>query len=197
MRHFIILYPFLNTKRTPMLPQFCFKIFLSFCCVVLFFSCNPKDRAEIEKSASAFDIKQGEASISQSNQNFMKAFETADSTGVANSYTTDAKIMAANIPAIIGRDEIKHFISTIMKTGMKDFQITTLKIWGDSSILAEEGTYKIDDSADVQIDTGKYIVLWKQESGNWKMFRDIWTTDLASDTSNKKTNEINVTNVKH
>ena len=36
------------------------------------FSCSQQDKMEIEKSASAFDIKQGEASVLQSNQNFIK-----------------------------------------------------------------------------------------------------------------------------
>ena len=164
-----------------MLPPFFYKFFFVLGCLVLLASCNPKDRIEIEKSASAFDIKQGEASIMQSNQNFMKAFKIEDSTEVSNSYTTDAKVMAANVPAIVGRQEIKHFISSLMKKGMKDFQITTLKIWGDSSILAEEGTYTLADSLNKQVDHGKYIVLWKQESGNWKMFRDIWTSDLPAE----------------
>lgn len=161
-----------------MLSLFNHKLFLFSICFVLLFSCNPNDKEEIEKSASAFDIEQGKASIIQSNKNFMKAFKAADSTGVSNSYTTDAKVMAANVPAVAGREDIKHFFSSIMKTGTKDFQIGTLKIWGDSSILAEEGTYILADNAGKQIDKGKYIVLWKQESGNWKMFRDIWTSDL-------------------
>ncbi len=161
------------------------KIYPVFSAIIFLFSCNQRDRLahdrlEIEKSASAFDIEQGKASISQSNLNFMKAFKAGDSTGVSNSYTSDAKIMAANKPSVLGREEIKHFISSIMKEGIKDFRLTTGNIWGDSSLLAEEGTYNISDSAGTQIDKGKYIVLWKPESGNWKMFRDIWTSDLPT-----------------
>ena len=151
---------------------------LFFYSLVLFFSCNPNDKIEIEKSASAFDIEQGKASIKQGNQNFMKAFKAADFTEVSNNYSTDAKIMTANMPAIVGRKEIKHFISDLMKSGMSDLQLSTVEIWGDSSILAEEGTYNLSDSTGTQIDKGKYVVLWKQESGNWKMLRDIWTSDL-------------------
>ncbi len=146
---------------------------------MLLYSCNPGDKAEIEKSASAFDMAQGKASILQGNQSFMKAFKAGDSTGVANNYTTDGKIMPANSPAIVGRDNIQHFISSIMSGGIKDFQLVSINIWGDSSILAEEGSYKIADSTDNQVDRGKYIVLWKKESGNWKMFRDIWTSDIS------------------
>ena len=142
------------------------------------YSCNENDKLDIERSAAAFDIKQGEASIKQSNQLFMKSFERGDSTEVSNCFATEAKLMVADMPAVEGRDNIKHFIAMAMNKGIKNFELETIKIWGDSSILAEEGSYKMLGSDDNQLDRGKYIVLWKQEAGNWKMFRDIWTSDL-------------------
>ena len=163
-----------------MLPGF-FIFFL-----ILFSSCSESDKRSIENSASAFDIKQAEASIAQSNRAFMKSFKAGDSAGVANCYSSDAKTMAAHMPAIKGRENITHFISESMMKGLRNFNLSTIKIWGDSSIVAEEGTYNVADSADKQMDKGKYIVLWKQEAGNWKMFRDIWNSDLPDSISVKE-----------
>lgn len=144
-------------------------------------SCNNvQDKIEIEKSASSFDIKQGEASIMQSNQNLMKAFQAGDSAGVANCFTTDAKLMCSNRPSIAGKENISHYFSNMMKNGIAAIDLKTIKISGDSSILAEEGTYLFYGSKKKQIDKGKYIVLWKMEAGNWKMHRDMWTSDLPS-----------------
>ena len=144
-------------------------------------SCNNvQDKIEIEKSASSFDIKQGEASIMQSNQNLMKAFKTDDSVGVANCFTTDAKLMCSNLPSIEGKENIRSYFSNMMRKGIATIDLKTIKILGDSSILAEEGTYLFSDSKKKQVDKGKYIVLWKQEAGNWKMYRDMWTSDLPS-----------------
>lgn len=148
--------------------------FLSF----LLFSCNEQDKLEIEQSASAFDIKQGEASILQSNQHFMKSFEVGDSVEVGDCYTTNAGLMAPHHPTIKGRKNIISFFSKTMGNGIFDFDLKTVKVWGDSSILVEEGTYQLSDKKKNQLDKGKYIVLWKQEAGNWKMYRDIWTSDL-------------------
>lgn len=153
-------------------------LLIVFSFMLMLSSCSEGDKLDIERSAAAFDIKQGEASIKQSNQLFMKSFEAGDSVAVSNCYTTDAKAMVANMPALEGRDNIKHFISMAMNKGVKNFELETTQIWGDSSILAEEGTYKMSGKNDKQHDKGKYIVLWKQEAGNWKMFRDIWTSDL-------------------
>ena len=145
---------------------------------VILFSCNENDKLDIEKSAAAFDIRQGEASIKRSNQNFMNAFEANDSVGVANCFTTDAKAMVPNMPSIKGRDNILHFISKRMDSGMVHVELNTIKIWGDSSILIEEGTYRASDSTENELDEGKYIVLWAMEAGNWKRYRDIWTSNL-------------------
>lgn len=161
------------------------------------FSCNENDKISIEKSASAFDIKQAEASIAQSNQNLMKSFKAGDSIGVASCYTTDAKTMAAHKPSVLGRNNIIHFIGGAMKRGVKRIDLSTIQIWGDSSIVAEEGTYALSDSGGKNIDNGKYIVLWKQEAGNWKMFRDMWTTDLPDSVLTKTLVVTNQTNVHH
>lgn len=151
--------------------------------LVLFFSfilyaCNQQDKIEIEKSASAFDIKQGEASVLQSNQHFMKAFKAGDSVEVGNCFTINAKAMATNQAPVNGRTDIIVFFAHIMKSGVATFDLNTVKIWGDSSILAEEGAYKLSDKDGNQVDKGEYIVLWKQEAGNWKRYRDIWTSSI-------------------
>ncbi|MGN6532992.1 MAG: YybH family protein [Ginsengibacter sp.] len=157
-------------------------IFLPFVLI----SCNEQDKLQIEKSASAFDIKQGEASVFQCNQRFMKAYNAGDSVEVSKCFTTDAKAMAPNQATVKGRENIIHFISTMMKSGVSDFDLKTIKIWGDSSILAEEGSYELSDSGGKQIDKGNYIALWKQEAGNWKMYRHIWTSNLPSSAINVK-----------
>lgn len=147
---------------------------------LILLACNPEDKIEIEKSASSFDIKQGEASIMQSNQTFMKAFQNDDSVGVANCFTTAAKLMCSNQPSIEGKGNIRHYFSEIMERGVAKIDLHTIQILGDSSILTEEGTYQFSDKKEQQTDKGKYIVLWKQEAGNWKMYRDMWTSDLPS-----------------
>lgn len=148
-------------------------IFLSSCI-------SQDDKQEIENAASAFDIKQGEASITQSNRRYMKAFKAADSVEVSNSFSKEAKLMIADTPAIEGRDEIMEYFASIMRKGIRSFDLKSKNIWGDSSILAEEGTYEMSDSNDRTVDKGKYIVLWKPEGGNWKMYRDTYTSDLKN-----------------
>jgi hypothetical protein len=44
-------------------------------------------------------------------------------------------------------------------------------------MIAEEGNYVIKGEADAVMEKGKYIVLWKNYDGAWKMFRDCFNSD--------------------
>ncbi len=155
-------------------------ILLIFATAIILVACDEQDKIAIEKSASVFDIEQGKASIQQSNLRFMNAFKDHDSVEVANCFTKNSVIMIDGFPSIEGRDAIKHFFSQVMANDVKKYDLATKNIWGDSSILVEEGIYKLTGKEKKEVGKGKYIVLWKQESGNWKMFRDIWARDFPS-----------------
>ena len=159
---------------------------------ILIFSCSQQDKMEIEKSASAFDIKQAEASILQSNQHFIKSYKANDSAEMAQSFTTNARLILANREPIEGRKDIGHYFSDLIASGSTTVKLTSANIWGDSSILVEEGSYSFLNSKGKQTDKGSYIALWQQESGNWKIYRDIWASSIP-----KSVIEIDSARIKH
>jgi len=46
--------------------------------------------------------------------------------------------------------------------------------------IIEIGRYTLYGANDAQMDAGKYIVIWKQENGDWKLHRDIWNTNTPA-----------------
>lgn len=173
-----------------------YKLFITtalFMSLVGFYSCSEQDKKEIIESASSFDIKQGEASILQANQRLMKSFKEKDSLKAVSCFAQDARIMIAGRPSIEGTPAIISYVSALMDSGINKLDLQTEKIWGDSSIIAEEGTYKMSHN-DSLMDKGKYIVLWKPEAGNWKIFRDMRSTNLPLATPTKiiKTSPVKV-----
>jgi len=143
---------------------------------ILLCSCSQQDKMEIEKSASAFDLKQGEASVLQSNRNFIKSYKAGDSAEISQSFTKKAKVMMANQAPVEGRNDIGKYFSGMINSGITDINLSTEKIWGDSSIIIEEGTFLLLNKKGDQADKGEYIALWQRESGNWKIYRDMWTS---------------------
>jgi ketosteroid isomerase-like protein len=53
------------------------------------------------------------------------------------------------------------------------------EIYGNEDLVVEEGTYNFPDGKGGSIDKGKFIAIWKQEDGKWKLYREIWNTDIT------------------
>ena len=153
-------------------------ILLLIASLFILISCSQRDKLEIENSASAFDITQGIASITQANKNFIKAYKARDTSQIVQDFTTNAKMMVCNQPMIDGRNNLAQFFATLMKDSVTDIKLNTSKISGDSTILVEEGFYQFLNKKGLQKDKGQYIALWKQQSGNWKIYHDILSSSI-------------------
>ena len=60
-----------------------------------------------------------------------------------------------------------------IKNSTRDLTFTTTDLTGDAGFLIETGTYEMKDDKKNVKDKGKYVVIWKQEGGQWKLYRDI------------------------
>lgn len=150
-----------------------------FVCTALL-GCGENDRLEIEKAANAFDIEQARASILQGNESFMKAFKNQDTLKLVQSYTSNGQLLPCGGPPIENKDSLMAFYGRLFGSGISTYHLQTIHIGGDSTLVAEEGTYIMEDEKGENMDEGKYIVLWKREAGNWKMYRNMWTSNFKT-----------------
>jgi len=139
-----------------------------------FTSCSDKKTNE-----QSFDLNAAKKTVDDGNQSLMDFLKKGDSTGFAALYCTDAKIMGPGGPAVVGRDAIKSMIGSMVQMGLTNMTLKTTDVWGSEALVGEEGTYTFASSDGKEVDHGKYIVLWKMEDGKWKLFRDIWNTDVT------------------
>ena len=160
-------------------------IYFLFCAaaVMMIASCGTNEPVAAVAAAPAFSLDSAKAIIEASNAVFMESFTKGDSAGVAGCYTKDAKLMPNGMPAITGTAAITGFVGATARMGFKNYTLATTDVWGNADLLGEEGTFALNDDKGNAIDKGKYIVLWKQEEGKWKMFRDIWTSDMPPPSS--------------
>jgi ketosteroid isomerase-like protein len=49
---------------------------------------------------------------------------------------------------------------------------------GDTALEVE--TYALIGEGGKTLDTGKYVVVWKRQGGQWKIHRDIWNTNAPA-----------------
>lgn len=155
-------------------------LYLSALALVLFAACNNAEKPA-DSSASAaetFNLSAARDSIAAVNAAFGKAMSAGDSIGAAALYTSDAIIMSSNMPAVKGRDAIVAFSGETIRMGFKNFRLESTEVFGNADMLEEVGVYTLADDKGATIDKGKYIVLWKKEEGKWKLFRDIFNSDM-------------------
>jgi ketosteroid isomerase-like protein len=143
---------------------------------ILFSSCA-NEAAKTETSASSFSLDSAKAAIAASNKVFGESFATGDSTAFANCYASDACINVTNMPRMCGTQAITAFFNGGHKMGITNVTLTTEEVMGGKDAVVEVGKYEMFMGNKVSAEKGKFIVVWKEENGKWKMYRDIWNSD--------------------
>ncbi|MBK5214294.1 MAG: hypothetical protein JJE55_11615 [Flavobacteriaceae bacterium] len=87
--------------------------------------------------------------------------------------------MNTGAPSVIGRANIQTAMSNIVKSGITGVDLRLENVYGTEDLLAEEGELTLFVGEDA-VAVEKYIVLWKKEDGRWKLFRDIFNSNLPA-----------------
>ena len=132
------------------------------------------------RPAAAFDMAAAKKAIEERNNLFMDLVSKGDSIGLANLYTKDAKFMGPNTESMVGRSNIQTAFAGHINAGMAKIELKTNELWGNENMLVSEDQWKLFMKDGTEIDHGKAIVIWKKEDGKWKLFRDIFNSDLPA-----------------
>jgi ketosteroid isomerase-like protein len=128
---------------------------------------------------SSFSVDNERTRINAENAKFMDAIKRGDSAGVAALYTQDALVMPSNYEAV-QKDGIASLMGSLIRMGIKEIRLTTDDLTGNKDMIAETGKYEMFADGQKSIDKGKYIVVWKAENGTWKMYRDIFNSNMPA-----------------
>ncbi|NOT64063.1 MAG: SgcJ/EcaC family oxidoreductase [Acidobacteria bacterium] len=118
--------------------------------------------------------------IQAGNANFMAAFQRGDAAGVAACYTADGQLLPPGSTPLSGTANITAFWQGAMSLGIKSAQLATQSIEERGDLAVEVGQYTLDiqpDGTAAMTDIGKYVVVWKNDGGTWKLHVDIWNTN--------------------
>jgi uncharacterized protein (TIGR02246 family) len=118
------------------------------------------------------------AAIAAVNQKFMESFARQDAAGIAALYTAEGQLLPGNSDFVVGPAAIQGFWQGAMDMGLKTAKLESveLEIHGDTAV--EVGKYTLHVEEDQTLDRGKYVVVWKNDGGSWKVHRDIWNSSM-------------------
>ena len=118
--------------------------------------------------------------IEAGNKAFGEAFRRHDSAAMANLYTAEAQLLPAGSDFVRGTAAIRAFWQSVFDMGLEDGILETVEVEAHGDTAIEVGRYRLTAAGGAPADTGKYIVIWKNDRGSWKLHRDIWTTSQTA-----------------
>jgi len=147
---------------------------------LLVLGCNQQQKPTDKDSAASFDITAMKTIIQEKNNQFTKAHITGDTAFLNNIFTQDAKVFPPNSDAVIGHHAIAVLNLQYVNFDIKEFSEGTTAFYGNEEYLIDEGTYFMRYGKDNTIEKGKYLNVWKREDGDWKLFSNIWNTNMPA-----------------
>lgn len=125
---------------------------------------------------SQADSSEMRAVIKAANDEFMTAFNSGDAAGLAALYTEDGQLMPPNAGSMTGRKAVQGFWQAVMDMGVKKAAIITGEVEGHGDTAIEVSRFQLFGEGEQELDQGKFIVVWKQVDGQWRLHRDIFNS---------------------
>lgn len=120
------------------------------------------------------------AEIVEANQSWMEAVKKKDADALAALYAEDALVLPPNVPAIKGRAGAKSFFGNAMGAGIREIRLVTEEVDGDEENAIEKGAYEMKVDGDMTVDRGKYLVHWRKVNGEWRLYQDMFNSDMPA-----------------
>jgi uncharacterized protein (TIGR02246 family) len=113
-------------------------------------------------------------------ETFMTTFSRGDAAGTAALYTENGQLLPPNSDFVTGTQALQATFQAFMDMGIKAMKLETVEAEGYGDTASEVGRYTLEGEGGQVLDQGKYIVIWKQEAGQWKLHRDIFNTSMPA-----------------
>lgn len=120
------------------------------------------------------------ATIAAANDQFMANYKSGDAAGMAALYTEDGQVLPPNGDFVTGHQAIKTFWQALMDMGIKEAKLEIVEVERQGERVIEISKYTLLGEDKGVLDEGKYIVIWKQDQGQWKLHRDIFNSSMPA-----------------
>lgn len=112
------------------------------------------------------------------NRRIMELFAAGDVVGIAACYTETAQFLPPNAEILRGRAAIQAAMKGLRDMGVRSVTLDTFEVEPIGGAAWEVGRYTFALANGTVADRGKYIVIWRQEGGTWRLHRDIFNSSL-------------------
>ena len=156
------------------------KALLIACLSGLLFACSESggsDKSAADRSAAH------EQAIREVNEQWLALIRDHDAVAVSKLYTADGAMMAPGAPIAQGQPALEKAWGGLMQ--MPGFGLTfeadQIVVASGGDMALDRGVYQLslDGPDGAMKDIGKYVVVWRNVDGQWKVAADIFNSDGA------------------
>lgn len=146
----------------------------------LLLACSASDGSD--KSAADSGASHEQA-IRKTNEQWLAHIRDHDAAAVSKLYTANGAMMAPGAPIAQGQPALEQAWSGLMQ--MPGFGLTfeadEIVVASGGDMALDRGTYQfsLDGPDGPTTDIGKYVVVWRNVDGQWKVAADIFNSDGA------------------
>lgn len=146
----------------------------------LLFACSANDGSNKSPTVSAAAHEQA---IREINEQWLAMIRDHDAAAVSRLYTADGAMMAPGAPIAQGHPALEKAWSGLMQ--MPGFGLTfeadQIVVASGGDMALDRGGYQLslDGPDGATKDIGKYVVVWRNIDGQWKVAADIFNSDGA------------------
>ena len=126
---------------------------------------------------ASFDLSAARDIIERKNAEFTSAHVAGDVATIDAMFTRNAKSFPPGAEAAVGPAALHTGTVEYLKSGIKAFSERTTDLYGNADLLVDQGEYEVTYGPDNTVERGKYLNVWKQEDGAWKIHANIWNTN--------------------
>ena len=137
----------------------------------------------VSKSSSPDSAAADEQAIRQTNERWLALIRDHDAAAVSKLYASDGAMMAPGAPIAEGQPALEKAWGGLMQ--MPGFGLTfkadKIAVASGGDMALDRGTYLLSLTGPngPTKDIGKYVVVWRNIDGQWKVAADIFNSDGA------------------
>jgi len=94
-------------------------------------------------------------------------------------YTEDSRLLPPNAEMGQGLEAVRAAFGEMIGAGLKA-EFETVEAIAGGDVGYHVGTYVLKTADGMEVDRGKFIEVWRQVNGDWKIANDIWNSDMPA-----------------
>lgn len=146
-------------------------------------ACGGPTPANTRAERLPFDLEATRRLIAQQNERFTTAHVAGDIATIDSMFARDAKSFPPGAATVIGFPALHVFTVEYLKAGLTEFREETTDFYGNAEYVVDAGTYVVTYGPAHVTERGKYLNVWTQINGSWKIKTNMWNTDAPAPTS--------------